>query len=65
MPVLVDADLCTGCGLCEETCPTIFKLDEDAGVCAVLIASPEGDDLECAKQAAEECPVEAIAITAG
>jgi ferredoxin len=63
MAVQVDVDLCTGCGLCEETCAAVFKLDEDEGVCKVLNAAPEGEDLECAKQAAEECPVEAITCT--
>jgi len=63
MPVQVDVDLCTGCGLCEETCPAVFKLDEDEGVCRAVNANPEGEDLECAKQAAEECPVEAITCT--
>jgi len=63
MPVQIDADLCTGCGLCEETCPTVFKLDEGEGVCRVINPNPEGEDLECAKQGAEECPVEAISCT--
>jgi ferredoxin len=63
MPVQVDADLCTGCGLCEETCASVFKLDEEEGVARALIANPEGDDLECAKRASEECPVEAISVS--
>jgi ferredoxin len=63
MPVQIDVDLCTGCGLCEETCPTIFKLDDDEGVAKAVNANPEGEDLECAKRASEECPVEAISIS--
>ena len=48
---------CTACGLCEETCPDVFQLDETAQV-------KEGADYdaneELIKQAAEECPVEVI-----
>lgn len=62
MPITVDADLCTGCGLCEETCPNIFKVS-DEGTAIPSNPNPEGDDLECAKRAAEECPVEAISVS--
>lgn len=63
MPVQIDADLCTGCGLCEETCPAVFKLDEAEGVGKTINPSPAGEDLACAKRAAEECPVEAISVS--
>ncbi|UCH34188.1 MAG: ferredoxin [Armatimonadota bacterium] len=63
MAVQVDADVCTGCGLCEESCPNVFKLDEDEGVAKVANPNPDGEDLGCAKQAAEECPVEAISVS--
>jgi ferredoxin len=50
---------CTGCGLCETTCPDVFKLDDQASV-------KSGADFdaneELIRQAAEECPVEAIEI---
>jgi ferredoxin len=63
MPVQIDVDLCTGCGLCEETCPDVFKLDEGEGVAKCLNPAPTGEDLECAKRASEECPVEAISVS--
>ena len=52
-------DDCTGCGLCEATCPEAFDLDDIASVKA-------GVDLneheELIRQAADECPVEAIVV---
>jgi len=49
---------CTECGVCEETCPDVFRLGDEA---AEVI---EGADLveneDAIRQAAEECPVEII-----
>jgi ferredoxin len=60
MKAVVDADLCTGCELCTQTCPDVFEMEDD-------VAVVKGDEVpagseDCAKQAAEECPVEAIKI---
>jgi ferredoxin len=60
MKAQVDADLCTGCELCTQTCPEVFEMDDDI---AKVIADPIPEDkVESAKQAAEECPVEAIKV---
>jgi len=60
MKVKVDADACIGCGLCESTCPEVFKMDGDK---AVVIGSvvPGAAEANC-KKATEECPVTAIVI---
>jgi ferredoxin len=54
----VDKDLCTGCGLCESTCPEVFELQDDVAV--VKVDTVPADAEESCKQAAEDCPVEAI-----
>ena len=61
MKAKVDADICIGCGLCESTCPEVFKMDGDK---AVVIGSvvPKGVEETC-KKATEECPVTAIIIS--
>ncbi len=60
MRATVDADLCTGCELCTETCPEIFEIQGDVAV-AIADVIPV-DAVECARQAAEDCPVEAISL---
>ena len=60
MKAVIDADMCTGCELCVATAPEVFEMADDV---AVMKGDAIADDaLESAKQAAEECPVEAITI---
>ena len=51
----LNQDLCIGCGACAALCPNNFKLNEDG---KAEVTSQENQ--ECAKKAAEGCPVEAI-----
>lgn len=60
MEVRIDEDLCTGCGLCEETCPDIFKLNEDKDIAEVIKTDYNEYDEECIQEAVESCPSEAI-----
>jgi len=60
MKAVVDADECTGCELCTQTCPEVFEMDGDV---AVVKGSDVSSELEeTCRQAAEECPVECISI---
>lgn len=56
-------DDCTGCGLCETTCPEVFELGDD--VASVLDGADFNDHEDLIRTAAEECPVEAIQIVEG
>ena len=61
MKAMVDPDLCTSCELCVETCPDVFEMnDEDLAVAKVSLV-PEDQEALC-KEAAEDCPAEAISI---
>jgi ferredoxin len=64
MKAAVDKDLCMGCGVCVDLCPEVFEMDEDnkAEVKATPVP-PEAED-SC-REAAEQCPSEAIKIEDG
>ncbi len=59
MKVIVDQDLCISCGLCVETCPDIFDWNDDGKADAQVEVVPE-DQEDCANEAMEGCPTDAI-----
>ena len=60
MKAIVDLDLCTGCGLCVDTCPEVFEMDD--AVAKVLVESVPKDTMDACREAAANCPVEAVKI---
>lgn len=55
----VDPDLCTGCGICVDTCPTgALAMNEDETL--AVLANP--DDCDSCASCAEACPAEAITM---
>lgn len=58
MKVTIDRDGCIGCGLCEQTCPRVFRMNDDGK--AEVSAQPEKDDENAAKEAEENCPASVI-----
>jgi ferredoxin len=61
MKLLVDKDACIGCGLCVEGCPQVFFMDKD-GKAAVKDTGAFAENEELCRDAALQCPVEAIKI---
>jgi ferredoxin len=59
MKVTVE-DTCTACGLCIDACPEVFEMGDDIAEVKVDTVPPELE--ESARQAADECPVEAIKV---
>lgn len=60
MKAIVHEDICTGCGLCADTCPAVFEMEGDLAKVKVDPVPPEAE--VCAQDAADECPVTAIEI---
>ena len=57
MSIKVNEELCIGCGTCEALCPAVFRIN-DAAKAEVVSQT----DAECAKNAAETCPTQAIEV---
>ena len=60
MRAVVDEDACVGCGLCAETCPDVFEMEDD--VAKVRVEEVPADAEESCRQAADGCPVDAISL---
>jgi ferredoxin len=61
MKVVVDPDLCLGCGICEGIAPDVFSLGSEPH--AVVLLDPVPDKYKVdVKDAIEQCPEEAITI---
>lgn len=57
MSIKVDQNKCIGCGMCANMCPKVFKINS-VGKSEVV----SQQDADCARNAANSCPVEAIKI---
>ena len=62
MKVVVDPDVCSGCGLCVEDCPDVFEMDDEEGIARVKVDEVPEDTKDCTRQAEEECPLDAIIV---
>ncbi len=60
MKVRIDDDLCTGCGLCSDSVPDVFKMGDDI---AEVISPDVPANLESTVQeAVDDCPAESILV---
>ncbi len=54
-------DECTACGICEDICPEVFEVEDDK---AKVKLDPVPEEFhDACREAAEDCPSEAIEIT--
>lgn len=60
MEVKIDRDGCIACGMCAETCPSVFEIASDG--LAQVVHQPEGAESDLARMAADGCPVSVIHV---
>lgn len=70
--VIIERDICIGCGACWGTCPHVFEQNAEDGLSQIVASLQidgeicEGkveDNLDyCVRQAADICPVSAIMV---
>jgi ferredoxin len=60
MKAVVDHDACVGCGLCVDTCPEVFRLEE--AVAQVIVDEVPPEAVAQCQEASEACPVDAIKL---
>lgn len=58
MRIVIDENLCLGCGVCESICPNVFAIN-DSTIKAYVISNADLS-LSCIDEAIESCPVNAI-----
>ena len=61
MRATIDRSGCIGCGLCTETCPEVFRLDDEGLAEVYTDPIPEGAE-SSALDAADNCPVSVITV---
>lgn len=61
MKAAIDRDGCISCGLCPDTCPEVFRMDDD-GKAEVYVDEVPKEAEDSAQEAAEGCPVSVISV---
>ncbi len=65
LKIVVDRDKCVGSGECVFTAPEVFDQDEDDGIVVLLTDTPEEELWASTRQAARQCPANAIRVEEG
>lgn len=61
MQAKINRDGCISCGLCAETCPSVFRMADD-GYAEVFVDEVPTEDEDAAIEAQENCPVSVIEV---
>ena len=62
MTATVKKDVCIGCGLCADTCPGVFAMDDESNVAKTILDRVPAELKDKCREAATNCPVEAIVV---
>lgn len=61
MVAAIDRDGCISCGLCIDTCPSVFRMGAD-GLAEVYVDVVPEEDEPLADEAQDGCPVSVITV---
>jgi len=61
MKASIDRSGCIGCGLCTETCPSVFRMADD-GLAEVAVETVPPADEAAVQEASDGCPVSVITV---
>ncbi len=61
MKIHVNPDICNGTGLCADSCPEVFELNDESVAMVKMNEVPAEFQQGC-KEAADNCPMVAISI---
>ncbi len=59
---VVDKEACIGCQICATCVPEVFRMGDDNA--EVINPTVKSEQEEAVREAAEDCPVEAIIVEA-
>lgn len=62
MKAKINEDDCTGCEECVEAIPDVFGMNDDGELAVVKVDVVPSAQEDAVREAAEECPAEAILI---
>ena len=57
----VEQATCVGCGLCADTCPEVFVMNDD-NLAEVIVARVPDEAIDSCHDAADSCPVSVISL---
>ncbi|ASI98844.1 ferredoxin [Thermococcus celer] len=60
--VRVDQDVCIGDAICASLCPDVFEMNDEGKSTPIVDVIEDEELYNCAKEAAEACPVSCIYI---
>lgn len=53
---------CIGCGLCVDTCPEVFNMNEGESVAKVIVANVPDEAVDSCHDAVDSCPASVISL---